>query len=184
METAYAVPRGITIINNTGKSVNAPLDLAQSTGVYSARGSCGAGFAVRCGSVSACARGFFSFLFSVSCFWGGRETSASEAGFSPSPAPPALPALWACRCVLHTAYFLCWSLRFVFLRCARDLFFFAGLCAVSDSQFCMSPIASEPPAGGAGVLRHTAHGTVSIYLLCWQSWCICSGWTASSVSRQ
>ena len=58
------------------------------------------------GAVSAPARGRFSFLFSALCFSGeGEKPLLQRRCFFPSPVPPALPALWACRGALHTGLF-------------------------------------------------------------------------------
>ena len=41
-----------------------------------------------------CMRGFFSLVFSVICFWGGRDTSSSEALFLSLPNPLPLFQHW------------------------------------------------------------------------------------------
>ena len=88
----------------------------------------------------------FFFLILCTLFLGRERNLCFRGGFLSLPKP--LPLFQHCG----LAAVFCTRLIFFvglcglfFLRCARDLFFFAGLCAVSDSQFCMSPIASEPP---------------------------------------
>ena len=94
----------------------------------------------------ACARaGFFSLLFSVICFWGGRDTSSSEALFLSLPNPLPLFQHWglaAAFCMrlsffaVHCRERLRWhahgvllaGLRGVFIACACAAFFFGILC--------------------------------------------------------
>ena len=107
-------------------------------------------FADPCGAVlrwharvffSACARaGFFSLVFSVLCFWGGRDTSSSEALFLSLPNPLPLFQHWglaAAFCMrlsffaVHCRERLRWhahgvllaGLRGVFIACVRAGFF-------------------------------------------------------------
>ena len=95
---------------------------------------------------STCARaGFFSLLFSVICFWGGRDTSSSEALFLSLPNPLPLFQHWglaAAFCMrlsffaVHCRERLRWhahgvllaGLRGVFIACACAAFFFGILC--------------------------------------------------------
>ena len=85
----------------------------------------------------------FFLSYSLYVVFGEGEKPLLQRRVSlPPQAPPALPALWACRCVLHTAYFLCWSLQFVFFALRAGFVFLCGaLCGVgfavlhvSDSQ--------------------------------------------------
>ena len=86
-----------------------------------------------------CTRAFFLILYN-SIFWGGRETSTLEAGFSPSPDPSLSSSTGACRCFLHETYFSLRSLRFGFCVLHTGLFFlilcnsFSGVGENSDWQ--------------------------------------------------
>ena len=109
---------------------------------------CGGWFAFARGLVSLagsprvflrCTRAFFLILYN-SIFWGGRETSTLEAGFSPSPDPSLSSSTGACRCFLHETYFSLRSLRFGFCVLHTGLFFlilcnsFSGVGENSDWQ--------------------------------------------------